>query len=705
MTPNEKARLIKEYCEQHPEPDQDCCPELFQRFYLKAGETVWSNKTGKRVLRSKLTIPYNQLYAVNQWGYSGFYIKCHEELKALEVARIFLHKTNRGKEGETVDWKFSGSYSWQSANRRFVFPSDTNSYSGKGDIFGGGRYYSKDFMSILGMTPSMVYEGRIIKREARKFDPNYDQPNDSWGTYYLREWYKKEFTPRTPSKANDHFLAYDLGEAPKYTELLTSLKYPEYIHFQVVDDQYAVLRMFRHTTSYGLSEGTKILPDRRETQRIFISAKGKPAVFWYEGGQWIRKGRVRSEWGDIPIANRKDIESWRPLKYISDLIDIRKNAAEAITTILRHPIIETVYKSGYPNIAKMLLLECNVAANLKYYFGCQKEGKGSLYKVLGVNKYALEALEKYLKEVVESHGAGSTYVPRTCAIKGIKALYGKTDISDLSKESIDLVFPVLRNDERAVWRLNSSMQSGSFWWGTNDDDPIEPETRDLFFKLARMDRKTEDVDVFRTYFDMRQVARRIGDDHGGIDIDNWHNVSDIMRIHDALIEIDVRQREEREARYNEQRRKELEERMKTFKRIQKDRIAKYEYEDKDFCIRMPKEPTDLIREGSYLHHCVGGYVNNHASGETDIIFLRRKEAEDTPFYTIEIRNDRVIQIHGAYNRWLGNNPEAIPFVYEWLEQLGVSYDKKLLLNRATGYSSSRENLPESYLLRTAGKVA
>ena len=398
MTPNEKARLVKEYCETHPEPDQDCCPELFQRFYLKAGETVWSNKTGKRTLTSKLNVPHYKIRAVDSyWGYYGFYVKYIPDIKALEVSRIYLQKAGRGKEGETVNWKYSGSYSWQRDGRTFVFSGDTNAYKGNGNICEGGRYYSKDFISALAMTSSMVYDGDIIRREVKKLDPNYEQDYDNWGTYYLREWYKKEFTPRTPSKASDHFLAYDLGEAPKYPNIFPSLNNPEYIHFQVVDDQYAVLRMFRHNTSNDLREGRKILPERRETQRIFISAKGKPAVFWYEGGQWVRKGRVRSEWGDIPIANRKDIESWRPLKYISDLIDIRRNAAEAITTILRHPIIETVYKSGYPNVAKMLLLECNVAANLKYFFGCQKEGKGSLYKVLGVNKFALEALEGYLR--------------------------------------------------------------------------------------------------------------------------------------------------------------------------------------------------------------------------------------------------------------------------------------------------------------------
>ena len=99
-----------------------------------------------------------------------------------------------------------------------------------------------------------------------------------------------------------------------------------------------------------------------------------------------------------------------------------------------------------------------------------------------------------------------------------------------------------------------------------------------------------------------------------------------------------------------------------------------------------------------LHHCVGGYVDKHALGETNILFLRSKVNADIPFFTIEINNNNhVVQIHGSHNRWLGNEPDAVPFVYTYFEKLGVDYDKKLLLNKGSGYSAGSENLDESYL--------
>jgi len=106
---------------------------------------------------------------------------------------------------------------------------------------------------------------------------------------------------------------------------------------------------------------------------------------------------------------------------------------------------------------------------------------------------------------------------------------------------------------------------------------------------------------------------------------------------------------------------------------------------------------EITKEGTALGHCVGGYVYEHARGMTNIIFLRRKSEEQIPFYTIEIKNDKVIQIHGRHNCWLGNNPEAIPFMFKYLTQLGVRFNKTMLLNLGRGYSPSDNLLPESAL--------
>jgi hypothetical protein len=113
-------------------------------------------------------------------------------------------------------------------------------------------------------------------------------------------------------------------------------------------------------------------------------------------------------------------------------------------------------------------------------------------------------------------------------------------------------------------------------------------------------------------------------------------------------------------------------------------------------IDMPKCSSDLVEEGSYLHHCVGGYVNSVANGNTAIYFLRQASAPDTPWLTVEVRNKTCHQIHGACNAWMGSKDEyfdAVPFLVWWFNKHNIEYNDNLLTNMATGYGSSSSRRP------------
>lgn len=704
-TPKEKSIAVKEYCVNNTIPVQDCCPELLQRFYVSSGLCVWSNKTGKRTMTNFMETPRWKTRPVDSYyGYYGKYFRYVEELGALEVANVCLKKKGRGKAGETVDWEYlPKSYYYLDAARVFIFKGDTNVYLGDGKVEYGGRYYNDVFLRALNHSSSAVIDGEILRREVSRFiGRTYTQCSDSCGTFYLKEWYKRSFIPRKVSAESKNILdMYDLGDAPHY---IRKDKYgyyePGYIYFQKLDDNYAVLRLFRYRGAYNIrnDEGYEeyLKETRTEDQRVYISATGKPVVFKNENDAWVRKGSPVREYHGYEIINKEDIPSFKPLSYIKDIINgnIDRNTMGSITTVLRHPIIESLFKSGYTEIAKMLLVDGKVAANMRNYFGVQKETKGSIYKVLGVNKYILEKVEKSIGD------RDNSYYGRYCdVVRDMKRLFDKDNISDLSKETVDLVFPVLANESMIMDRVNNLLLGNWEYWRSNREKrPIDKKRRDMFLKMCHMNAKT-DIDVFHVFTDIHRTANRIDSERYGIDVNNWHNVHDLIRIHDAVVEISARLDAERQARWNEAKAAEIEEQKKTFEKLQKDRVEKYEYEDDEFCIRMPKKPGDLIAEGAALHHCVGGYERSHAMGETDIIFLRRKASEDEHFYTIEIRDNKVIQIHGKNNKWLGNDPEAIPFVYEWLTKLGVSFVTKLLLNKATGYGASSDNLPESYLFR------
>lgn len=86
-------------------------------------------------------------------------------------------------------------------------------------------------------------------------------------------------------------------------------------------------------------------------------------------------------------------------------------------------------------------------------------------------------------------------------------------------------------------------------------------------------------------------------------------------------------------------------------------------EGKSYLIRPAASSAELIAEGKILHHCVGGYAERHATGQTNILFLREKAHPDTPFYTMEVYKKggeyHLVQIHGRMNDRYKAIPETV----------------------------------------------
>lgn len=103
--------------------------------------------------------------------------------------------------------------------------------------------------------------------------------------------------------------------------------------------------------------------------------------------------------------------------------------------------------------------------------------------------------------------------------------------------------------------------------------------------------------------------------------------------------------------------------------------TKFEYEAKEkdgFCIIYPKSTGDIQAEGTALCHCVGSYVNYVLNGSSIILFMRKKEEKDTSLVTIEIKNNRISQARGKYNRSLSYEEKV--FIEEYAAKKHITYD-------------------------------
>lgn len=95
--------------------------------------------------------------------------------------------------------------------------------------------------------------------------------------------------------------------------------------------------------------------------------------------------------------------------------------------------------------------------------------------------------------------------------------------------------------------------------------------------------------------------------------------------------------------------KEVEEQAYNDRRLN---LVKLEKEIDDYIFLVPKELQEIVQEGNSLHHCVGSnsYLDQHIKGQTTIIFIRKKDDVETPYFTMEYKKKKIVQIQGKYNR-------------------------------------------------------
>lgn len=106
------------------------------------------------------------------------------------------------------------------------------------------------------------------------------------------------------------------------------------------------------------------------------------------------------------------------------------------------------------------------------------------------------------------------------------------------------------------------------------------------------------------------------------------------------------------------------------------RLKWMEWEKDGLLIRLPADAKELIAEGAYLHHCVGGYADRMANGKTTILLIRRAEEPDTPFYTLEWLNGKVQQCRTMRNASYEKEEQVFDFVNEWVKKIARKGKKK-----------------------------
>lgn len=88
---------------------------------------------------------------------------------------------------------------------------------------------------------------------------------------------------------------------------------------------------------------------------------------------------------------------------------------------------------------------------------------------------------------------------------------------------------------------------------------------------------------------------------------------------------------------------------------------KYEYSFEKLMVKVPKTPEEIVEEGTNQKHCVASYVNRVREGDTVVAFIRYKETPNESYFTIEIKDDRIVQVRG-YTNCAPTDPKLLEFL-------------------------------------------
>ena len=89
---------------------------------------------------------------------------------------------------------------------------------------------------------------------------------------------------------------------------------------------------------------------------------------------------------------------------------------------------------------------------------------------------------------------------------------------------------------------------------------------------------------------------------------------------------------------------------KAIARSNRKRIYEWQERIGDYVVRYPQTINDFCREAAYMHNCLMTYVEPYINNNTTVLFMRKKDDVNTPFITIEIYENELMQAYHRFNK-------------------------------------------------------
>lgn len=294
----------------------------------------------------------------------------------------------------------------------------------------------------------------------------------------------------------------------------------------------------------------------------------------------------------------------------------------------QYPYLEQLIKAGLNELAKEII---GNSTSIFY-----KEAD-SLGHALGIDMFRLNRLRN-------NHG-GKVFLQWLIYEKGFKKVMKDNVISWFSKWQIcpeELLFVL---------------------------DRMRPEQIKNYLEKQAKESEKKPKELIGTWKDYLDMASKLG-----IDVKDpiIYRVRKLEKRHNELVQLMIEKKMDIKA-------EEIAEKFPGIENVCEN-LRKYEYSDHTFQIVAPRKIKDILEEGEELQHCIIGkdtYFARMVKQESYLLFLRKKNAPQKPYYTLEVEPDGTVRQKRTYfNRQNPDIKQAEKFLLRWQKQLSRKLNKE-----------------------------
>lgn len=290
---------------------------------------------------------------------------------------------------------------------------------------------------------------------------------------------------------------------------------------------------------------------------------------------------------------------------------------------LRNPELEQLVKAGFARLAKEIIRG--------KFRDIRLDGGGELAKKLGVDRARMKRMRE--------NGGGMRFLCWLRREKAEDTVYDDADLRYLEEKGIapeDMDF--IRN-RMGLKKACNFLKKQEGLSGRNAKQ------------------------LLSTYEDYLLIAGRLKMD---TEMEIVYRPKDLKKAHDKAVELCGGRNMARRAG-------EIADKFPDIDEICEEIRKKYAYSEKKYLIVVPERIEDIIREGEILGHCLHSsdrYFERIQTRESYIVFLRKTEEPDKPYYTLEIEPDGTArQKRTAGDKQNADLEEAKSFIRRWQQEV------------------------------------